>query len=86
LITSIDNCSTEKIRIFPNPAKYFIEIGVAGADNSTYQIIDMQGRIVKQGKLDNGFALVDISSLAKGIYSIVCRNSKTIFRGNLIRE
>ena len=55
---------SEKLQIYPNPAKEFIIIENLKA-NSNYEIYDIQGKLIKKEKYNNQISL---KNLSKGIY------------------
>lgn len=55
--------------ISPNPARNFLHVSIsAGQLGSTWQIIDLNGRSLKQGILDSQDKRLDISHLPVGLY------------------
>lgn len=54
--------------VFPNPANDKITIS-SESDNARYSLYDIYGKVIMQGKMDNS-SIIDISSLAKGVYHI----------------
>jgi uncharacterized protein YjdB len=66
------------VRMFPNPATARLNIelrGITGNDNITIRVIDMLGREVNTGSLQNGKASVDVNALAPGMYSVMFMNN-----------
>ena len=57
--------SLAKISLYPNPAREILFI--KNAENATYKILDVTGKLVKGGIYKNGIA---VSTLSKGIYLI----------------
>jgi len=61
------------IRITPNPASTFVNIGIDNSNEAiTIQIIDLNGRLLKQQVLAPGAqnTPVTVSGLAKGLYTV----------------
>jgi hypothetical protein len=71
-ITNVSNIEREeKVEIFPNPASDFITLKTNFLPGeNTYQIIDLQGKIVLSGALNPYNAIIDIRNLAQGTYFI----------------
>lgn len=81
----IENFAKSNIDIFPNPASDIIswasdEIS-AGSD---YTILDISGREIMWGKLDNN--KVDIRALSPGTYLLVVNSGEKTITGKFIRE
>ena len=54
------------VKVYPNPATDFINVQVSR--KSTYQLIDFNGKIILQGKLQQSENRIDISDKQNGIY------------------
>lgn len=67
---SIDEKQNLQIQISPNPTKDFVSIKVEKNMNQSFQIFDQMGREVFKGKLIGQETEVNLSSLAKGIYTL----------------
>jgi len=59
-----------QIKLYPNPAKEYIIIEHHGLGNELYNIITMQGKIIRTGTVENGIQHIDISNLVPSIYYI----------------
>lgn len=57
--------TTKKGSIYPNPAKYNIHTEHI-RDAEKYRIVDVSGRLLKEGKIEN--EIINISNLSKGNY------------------
>ena len=76
LSTNPENEYFNKLKIYPNPfkEKFFIQLGDKNI-YSSYQLIDISGRIVKNGKLEQGSGSIEVieistSKLESGIYTL----------------
>lgn len=58
--------------IYPNPAKEYLNLS-SNYNNKTYKIIDISGRIIKQGSITDSFN-IDVSDLNKGLYLLNIAN------------
>lgn len=61
------------IQFYPNPAKekiFYNNLEIL--KNLGYEIIDLNGRVVKKGFFDSSEGEIEISNLAKGMYLITC--------------
>jgi hypothetical protein len=74
--TNLSGIEKEKnmssISIYPNPSSDFITI--ENEIGNTYQIIDIQGRTINQGIIENKIEKISIQDLYSGIYYIVINN------------
>ena len=66
--------------IYPNPARNSIIIDKINTDIETiYQLVDTQGKVIKQGKLKEEKSLIDISNVSDGIYFFRLINEKQVY-------
>lgn len=65
-----------QLTLYPNPASDEVTVSLICMDRATITIYDMQGRIVltMQSKADT--QTIDVSSLAKGTYTLVVQNKE----------
>jgi hypothetical protein len=61
-----------QLKIYPNPASTYIQISLKGQKEkvSSYQIYDIQGRIIKSEECNSADKIIDIAELSKGIYVV----------------
>jgi hypothetical protein len=72
-----DIISNNYIQIFPNPTCDFITINIINEDIAfNYQLYDIQGKTLKQGKLKSKSHIIDIRDLNNGIYFVNIKNEK----------
>lgn len=76
VITSIEECELDKVRVYPNPAKDFIKINLP--ENHLYDLImlDSNGRIVN--KLSIQHDQYDVAGLSGGVYFIRITGKKRV--------
>lgn len=92
-VTNIDSpleLLSEKINIFPNPAKDIATIHFISNDKSDVdlKIISIDGRIVYTKRLDSNETnqhSIDISSWQNGVYGVVLYTGTTIVSGKFIK-
>jgi hypothetical protein len=74
--SSIDwNEDGMKVLIYPNPAQDNISLSIPDALlNTSYQLIDNLGKVVMQGVCSQTHMVLDISFLAKGVYTLQLNN------------
>ncbi len=71
--------------IYPNPAKGEVNISLTNSvKGATYQIVDLSGKLVSNGTLENEKTKVNISTLKTGNYRIVISNNGETTSKNLI--
>lgn len=68
----------ESIEVYPNPTVNFINIKIDETmnDRITFNIISIEGKLVKQGNINNGEVQVDVSNFPVGIYFVKVYNTK----------
>jgi hypothetical protein len=81
-LTNVETNEKESIKVYPNPAKDYVNVDIECTNfkASNIELLDMQGRIVKQEKLKAKQGnRIDVSSLSAGAYTYnVSLNGKTI--------
>jgi len=74
---------SQDLNIYPNPASDFIYIkNLKDAEN--YKILDMSGRIVAQGKLDDNE--IDIKNLQEGNYILQIKSKESIKNFKFVKK
>jgi chitodextrinase/endonuclease I len=63
------NTEISQFKMFPNPATDFVTIQTNSSSTNQYTIIDIFGKTIESGKLQNG-AQLKVSSLVNGLYFI----------------
>ncbi len=68
--TGLGEHSTDNsFAVYPNPVIDMVTINTKSAVNNTnYFIVDVPGKILKSGKLQNGITNIDLSDLSPGVY------------------
>ena len=68
-------------KVFPNPTNSFITISSQLAVDATFEILDIKGKLLFQGKVENN-SKIDISQLQSGFYliKISSENQKQTFK------
>ncbi|MCE3258586.1 MAG: Secretion system C-terminal sorting domain, partial [Bacteroidetes bacterium] len=70
ILTGVKEMNSEgQLIVYPNPTRGKINICLPSYQEGDYKISDVQGSVVKEGRLQPSES-IDISSLAKGIYSL----------------
>ena len=86
-MASVDESVTEdKVEMYPNPAANTLNIAAADFDAKQYAIKDISGRILMTGNIDGDNTIVDISSLASGIYIVVVSNGSEAISNKVMKQ
>ncbi|WP_312766687.1 T9SS type A sorting domain-containing protein [Epilithonimonas sp.] len=68
----------EKLKVFPNPVKDIINLDTQDDKEYYFQIYNMSGQLVKEGKFNN--RRTDMSDLSTGIYLLRINNSESVIK------
>ena len=86
-LTNVETGERESIRVYPNPAKDYIEVDIEAErfSSSEIELFDMQGRMVKRAKLAGRQGnRIDVSSLPPGAYTYSVTLNEKAFSGKII--
>ena len=80
-----------EIFIFPNPTTDFVNVSMQGDEVENgqrgYKLYDIQGRLLKQGKIDQNQTQIGISHLTSSIYILqVYINNKSVKTFKLLKK
>lgn len=64
------------LRIFPNPATDFVKLKTEGEIISRVELLDANGRLLRVQNFTATEAMIDVSGLSKGMYSLVIYSGK----------
>jgi len=70
----IENSKKNEISIYPNPANDLLNVHHTFQISIPYQIIDIYGRQMRVGQLDNTTNVIDVSELSSGQYLLIIQN------------
>jgi hypothetical protein len=80
----------KNVSLFPNPTKGLITLNMSGMDllsDYSYNLFDMEGRLIKTGITQSEQTQIDISSVSSGCYILVVNGSnKAIKEFKVIKE
>lgn len=82
--TALESSSTNKVIIYPNPAKDLIIIHFSFQDHLNYKITNSSGINVDQGTILNSQPQISLNSLAEGVYFITIYDEKTVYSERFI--
>ena len=86
LIISKSN-EDEKVIIYPNPAKYSLQIeGLSASANNKLSIVDINGNVRKTASTVNTSFSYNLSQLPIGNYALIISNGKTVISKRFIKE
>ncbi len=85
-VTGIDESSiTPKFNLYPNPASNFINISPsANAINSTVEIAELSGKVVRTDYLGSNELVIPIADLSKGMYLVRVQSSEGMSISKLV--
>lgn len=63
-----ENETMRAINVYPNPASDVLKVAVGGTETQFVNLVDLQGRIVKQATVVSGENVLDISGINSGSY------------------
>ncbi|MEM9339012.1 MAG: alpha-amylase family glycosyl hydrolase, partial [Bacteroidota bacterium] len=66
ILSLTKDLENQHVKTYPNPVRDHVVLSLA--DDATYQLFDALGRQVKSGSLPAGNAVLDVSTLADGLY------------------
>ena len=87
-IISVDCESGTSFELFPNPNSGIFTLLTDGLNynNCTYQIIDLSGRVVKNGTVSSSSQIINFESAASGVYSLQVISNGLKFIEKLINK
>jgi len=89
LSTSIANVENiPKIKLFPNPTSESVTISLPETfdlQNTQYQLMDLQGKVLWGGVIQHDFFLVNLSELPEGIYVLRLKTDEGIFQHRIVK-
>jgi uncharacterized repeat protein (TIGR01451 family) len=72
----LQDITKQTLNVYPNPTAKTFTISSDKVINSVFKMIDAQGKEVLTGNMNGKEQTIDISSLSKGVYSVVFENSE----------
>ena len=86
------NSKIQTLNLYPNPVKetLFVQLNSAKAEKITLQVINMQGKILKQqivqAVVGNVSLSIDASAFAKGTYTLLVKGTETMLKKQFVKE
>ena len=81
--TTINIAEVNNIKVFPNPFNDRLYINYNQSESLNYKIVDLNGNILMQQKLNNNFIITD--DLRLGVYSLVIYNKNINITKKIIK-
>lgn len=76
-VLSVNNFSSSKASVYPNPASLAINIRTKQIDDKKANIYNMSGKLLATKAITGDFNSVDVSKLASGMYFLVLESGAT---------
>lgn len=86
IISGVQNDEMDQIHIYPNPARDFLGITLYDEGQPTVYIYDIKGDLVYQSELCSGNNLLNISTLAKGMYNLKIKSLSLDYQTKILKQ
>lgn len=74
----VDELAAPQFYTYPNPATDYVRVAPAVAEPYRCQVYDLQGRLMRVVESDGGQSTVNVSDLARGVYTLtIDQNGRT---------
>lgn len=84
---STSNFEKSNIAVYPNPAKDFINVKSDVQEFLSYELYDIQGRLIRKENVSNNSTFqINTASLAKGLYMLNLFTAKGNFVQKIVKE
>ncbi len=77
------------VKAYPNPTQNYLTLNVGNNEisNLTFQLIDVNGRLIENKKISNAIEVIDMEKLQAAVYFLkVARNNKEIKNFKIIKN
>jgi bacillolysin len=76
------------LKVYPSPASDILNVSVLGETNGKgiIKVVNINGAVVMQQKINNSVQQVNISRLAKGIYMLKIENGSSLLSSKFIKQ
>ena len=77
------------VQAYPNPTQNYLTLNVGNNEisNLNFQLIDVNGRLIKNKKISNAIEVIDMEKLQAAVYFLkVARNNKEIKNFKIIKN
>jgi hypothetical protein len=77
--------AADQIILYPNPCQDKLQIRSSGLGLMAYQVVDINGRLILQGSIDNHEESLDISNLNSGVYNLTLSDGSKQFHKRFVK-
>jgi metallo-beta-lactamase class B len=74
---SISELTEEKVSIYPNPSKDSFQVESLTCLNCAFNLKSSDGKLVMEGKLENGKTIIDSKNFKRGVYFLEMEGQKS---------
>lgn len=83
----VDESNPLALLVYPNPSNGLFNVSIPNSDFSHYQIMDITGKIIRNGSLQNNQSNIDITSCSNGIYMLqIIQNGIIVAKEYLVKN
>lgn len=89
VLAANENAVRSSISVYPNPVKDFLTIDFNSekVDNSSFQLLDVSGKLINKGNLKNAKTQISANSLPAGMYILrITNDSKLVKTFKIIKN
>jgi bacillolysin len=76
------------LKVYPSPATNLLNVSVLGeiAPKATLKVVDVNGAVVMEQKINSNVQQVNISTLPKGVYMLKINNGETVLSSKFVKQ
>ena len=76
--TGVDEADLSIFRVYPNPTRDLLHVDLPTGEATLLEIIDMQGRLVRQVQVNGDRAVLHVGDLATGTYMLRLQGAEAV--------
>jgi len=84
--SELNESAGKQMSIYPNPSSDLINLILPDESYREVMIIDITGRVVLQQSVNSSSAIINVESLAKGVYIVIAKNDQDILQTKITKE
>jgi metallo-beta-lactamase class B len=77
---TISELTEDNVRIYPNPSKDDFQVESLTCLNCAFNLKSSDGKLVLDGKLQNGKTIIDSKNLKRGVYFLEMEGQKSVVK------